>query len=250
MKFVSLAATPESLIGAAAVVVVLLMIASSFVLRWQRERHRFELMRAAIAGGVTQFPPGPPFWLISFRQALTTLALGLALLVVGLASIAIGMRAAQPAAQTNTPSTSRSMDDNQPPRDMRRVTGPGMMRDGPPPGGPGWDDPGRDGPPSDGPVRNDPMHQGPPQSGPPRNNPPRDMRDRPQQGPPPHGMDEDGFRRAPSPEMERWHRAQAMIAGGYVAAVCGFILGMLGLVRLIFAQVERRVGEVKDAPRI
>lgn len=60
-----------------------LLLGGPLLLRWQRNRQQFLLAQAALAQGVTRFPKGPPFWLMSLRQGITTLTLGLALLVIG-----------------------------------------------------------------------------------------------------------------------------------------------------------------------
>jgi len=52
-------------------------------LQWQRNQHRYRLMQAALERGMTDFCEGPPFWLISLRQGIAVLVLGLGLMAVG-----------------------------------------------------------------------------------------------------------------------------------------------------------------------
>lgn len=89
----------EVFAAALGVAAAVLLVGSSFLLRWQRNRQRFELTRLALENGATQFPKGPPFWLVSLREALSTLALGLGLLAVGAISYGMGSRVPAPSAQ-------------------------------------------------------------------------------------------------------------------------------------------------------
>lgn len=79
-------------LGVAAVVLVVGWI----LLTWQRDRNRFALMRTALEKGITRFPDAPPFWLVSLRQGITTLALGLALGGVGAGAFWLGHGVAMP----------------------------------------------------------------------------------------------------------------------------------------------------------
>jgi hypothetical protein len=61
----------------------ILVIGGYVLLQWQRNRHRYELMRTALEKGITAFPDRIPYWLLSLRQGAAILALGVGLLVVG-----------------------------------------------------------------------------------------------------------------------------------------------------------------------
>ena len=85
-------------LGLAAVVLVLGWV----FLSWQRDRHRFVLMRTALEKGINRFPDAPPFWLLSFRQGLTMTALGIALVAVGAGSYWLGHNVPAPSATAVT----------------------------------------------------------------------------------------------------------------------------------------------------
>ena len=174
-------------------------------LRWQRSRQQYAITRALIERGITRLPDGPPFWLLSLRNGMNVLMVGIGLLGVGCGAWALGSRVEMPA---NVSGFNNST-----------VHQPSMDRPGPPmeepPGPP-------DGPPEDWP-------------------PPRG--DRPRRPPPEEGYSSPSPRRPPAqpnPAMERWHRAQAQQSIGMVAAGCGVILCLLGAFRVMFAFVERR----------
>lgn len=129
-------ASEEIFAAALGIAAAALLVGSSFLLRWQRNRQRFELTRLALENGATQFPKGPPFWLVSLREAVTTLALGLGLLAVGAISYGMGSRVPAPtndelraaainAAQARPPEEGP---ERRPPRPAR-----GPEEDGPPP---------------------------------------------------------------------------------------------------------------------
>jgi hypothetical protein len=124
-------------LGLAAVALVLGWV----FLSWQRDRHRFVLMRTALEKGMNRFPDAPPFWLLSFRQGLTMTALGVALAAVGAGSYWLGHSVPAPSA------TAIAQDEHQ---------------QEPPPPPPR---PGRDGP-QEGPR--DGQHEGPRDGRPPR----------------------------------------------------------------------------------
>lgn len=63
-----------------------LLVGGMIVLRFQRNRQEFVLLKTALERGITQLPQGQPFWLISFRQGLMTFTLGAGLLGIGSAA--------------------------------------------------------------------------------------------------------------------------------------------------------------------
>ena len=65
------------------VAAAILTIGGIVVLRFQRNRHEFALMRAALERGITSFQTGQPPWLVSLRQGMMILTLGIALAGVG-----------------------------------------------------------------------------------------------------------------------------------------------------------------------
>jgi hypothetical protein len=83
-----LATIGEAFMGGLGVAAAILLVGGWVLLQWQRQRLRFDLMRTAIERG-TPLPQGAPLWLISLRQGLLTLTLGIALLIVGAAAWAL-----------------------------------------------------------------------------------------------------------------------------------------------------------------
>ena len=71
------------------VTTAILVIGGYVLLQWQRNRHRYQLMQAAVERGITEFPNTPPYWLVSMRQGVAILALGVGLLIVGGAAYAL-----------------------------------------------------------------------------------------------------------------------------------------------------------------
>jgi hypothetical protein len=68
-------------------------------------------------------------------------------------------------------------------------------------------------------------------------------------GPPMRGPEEHRFDHQPphaneSPAVEQWHRAQDQKALGNLAMASGFILVLLGFVRVVFAFAERKYSNV------
>jgi hypothetical protein len=121
--------------GALGGTAAVLLIGGSIFLRGQRNRHQFTLMQAALEKGITAFPGQPPFWLLSLRQGITTIALGVALVIVGSGAWAIGHSVQRPDAAI-------ASEPKPPPPQFQGPGGP----DGPPElrGGPGPE--GREGP--------------------------------------------------------------------------------------------------------
>jgi hypothetical protein len=90
--------------GALGATAALLLVGGAILLRWQRNRQQFILMQSALEKGITSFPGQPPFWLLSLRQGITTITLGIALIIVGSGAWAIGHGVEQPtAALANEP---------------------------------------------------------------------------------------------------------------------------------------------------
>jgi hypothetical protein len=74
----------DAFVGAFGAVTALLVIGGPMLLRWQRNRQQFVLVQAALEKGVA--PPWseePPSWIVSLRQGLLTVALGVGLMVTG-----------------------------------------------------------------------------------------------------------------------------------------------------------------------
>ena len=124
--------------GALGGTAAVLLIGGSIFLRGQRNRHQFTLMQAALEKGITAFPGQPPFWLLSLRQGITTIALGIALIIVGTGAWAIGHSVERPDAAI-------ASEPKPPPPQFQGPDGPGPGfppgfegREGPAgPGGPG-----------------------------------------------------------------------------------------------------------------
>jgi hypothetical protein len=173
-------------------VATILLVGGWIVLRWQQDRYRFRLMQTALEKGITRFPNAPPYWLVSMRQGLTMLALGIALAVVGGGAFWLGHQTPMPEVAS--------------------------MIVGPPPQ-PGPDDMGdrRSGPRKDvGRNMDGPERRPEPPLGPGRRPP------------------------IPSPQIERWHQAQAEQTAGLVSVGIGIILLFVGVIRVFFAQAERQ----------
>ena len=60
-----------------------LTVGGYVLLQWQRNQHRYRLMQTALERGMSDFCEGPPFWLISLRQGVAVLVLGLGLMAAG-----------------------------------------------------------------------------------------------------------------------------------------------------------------------
>jgi hypothetical protein len=127
----------------------LLLIGGAVLLRWQRNRLQFALMQSAIERGTTPMLGTAPLWLLSLRQGVLILVLGIGLMVVGKALHDMG-------AQVEMPNVTIQMQ-GRPPARQGPPGGDGGFRRPPPPGeGP----PGRAGEreagPEDGPPREPP----------------------------------------------------------------------------------------------
>ena len=84
-------------LGVAGVAAVIFIFGGSVMLRAQRQRHQFQLAKAAIERGAVQIPLESPVWLQSMRAAVLTLTLGAALLITGAASCWLGSGVNPPA---------------------------------------------------------------------------------------------------------------------------------------------------------
>lgn len=219
-------------LGVAAVVFVLGWAAT----RWQRDRMRFELMKAALEKGVTRFPGTPPYWLISLRLGVTLVVLGLGLSAMGTAAWWLGRGVAMPTSASTAVHTSQPPSPGDAASSARSAGGASASAGHderamdepppppPPPGGPEERENGEPGPREWHEARRN--HAGPP---------PRDEREHSHPAPPPR-----------DPEVERWHRAQAQQTFGLVGAGVGFILFLLGIVRIGFARIEQRFTTESD----
>ena len=160
------------------VTAAILVIGGYILLQWQRNRHRYELMRAALEKGITAFPDRSPYWLLSLRQGAAILALGVGLLVVGGVGYAM-VHGVQPPDVSIAQSSMTAID-----KELSSPRGPEEKL-----------------------------------------NPPRPDRPKPPM---------------PNPVLERWHRAENQKTAGLVTMGCGFVLMLLGIVRIGFARVERK----------
>ena len=170
----------EWLFGAIAILIVIMIVGGTVLLRWQRNRYRFELMKAAMAQGMTRFPSDVPYWLASLREALMVLTVGVGLMLVG--GAAIRLHVAPGPNGPNRVNTTRPAEEMRPVEQRPR---PEEFR--------------------------------------------RDERMRPGDERPPF-----------DPEGPRIQRQEAIQSLGMVAMACGAILTLLGIVRTIFAGVEKR----------
>ncbi len=175
-------------VGGSLGVAAILLVAGWVALRWQQDRHRFRLMQTALEKGITRFPDSPPYWLLSLRQGLTMVALGIAMAVVGGGAFWLGRQTPMPA-DAMTAGPQQFAPEEMP--DRRPAPRPDVGRG------------------DDGPDRR-------PEPGP-RRRPP-----------------------TPSPQIERWHQAQAQQTAGLVSVGIGIILLFVGVVRVLFAQAERQ----------
>ena len=215
---------PTDLLNGAIGLAAILLVAGWIFTRWQRDRHRFALMQLALEKGVTRFPGTPPYWVMSLRQGVTLTAVGVGLMVVGGGAWSLSSRVEMPKETAVVPAltapTTRPAREGAQPEPERRP-GPGdewnrppHLRNGPP-GGP-EDNEGPEGP------------RGP------RHEPGRGPAFDPQQPPPPQPEHPHE-----SPDRERWHRAEAQRTIGLTSVGVGFILTLLGLVRIGFAKIEQ-----------
>ena len=95
----------------------ILAIGGYVLLQWQRNRHRYELLHAALEKGITEFPDRIPYWLLSLRQGAAILALGIGLLIVG--GIAYGLvQGVQPPDMSTVQTSVQSQHEEAPPAQL------------------------------------------------------------------------------------------------------------------------------------
>jgi len=157
------------------VAAAILAVGGVVFLRFQRSRHEFALMRAALEKGISDYPGGLPAWVVSAREGLMMLTLGVALSGLGVAAWLMAdkeLRLAPVAAS------------------QAAATMPAQMLAGPKP---------------------------------------RDDRGR---------LLPEG--RLYSEVRNRWERSRYLEMAGQIMTGSGIILIALGIVRLVFARVERK----------
>jgi hypothetical protein len=182
-------------------IAAVILVGGWLATRWHRDRMRFALMRAALERGVTRFPGTPPYWLVSLRQGVTLAVLGCGLGVLGTGAWLM-VRDVQMPLPPQFATTQPTESQPEAPEEQL-----------PPPR------------PEDRDFIHPPRPGEPPLRREDRSPPPR--QDRPANHP--H-----------DPAMERWHRAQAQQTIGLVSVGVGFILLLLGVVRIGFAKIEQR----------
>jgi hypothetical protein len=71
--------------GAFGITSAIVLAGGIILLRYQRDRYQFQLLHAALDKGITSLPNSVPAWLLSLRQGVLTLVLGLGLVGSGAA---------------------------------------------------------------------------------------------------------------------------------------------------------------------
>jgi hypothetical protein len=271
MNALSSAVSEDYFAAGLGVAVAVLLVGGSALLRWQKNKLRFELLRAAIEQGETRFPAGPPFWLVSLRDGLMILTVGAGLVLVGGLAVVTGRNVPMPTEAEMQETRPRADQPRPAPADQRNHPAQGQGADngrGRPESGPG--------------SEYDRLHpkqgqglddaQGPPGQPPRYDGAPEDQQGGPRRPFPPPGapgtpgtpgaegyhrsqLDRDDAAQRPphqSPAMERWHRAELRLTIGEAAIATGIILLLLGAARIGFSRVERQYapppGENPDAP--
>ncbi|HEX4123407.1 MAG TPA: hypothetical protein VHY37_01675 [Tepidisphaeraceae bacterium] len=198
---------PEVVINIGIAIAAMVLSAGWICILWRRDGQRFALMQMALEKGVTRFPNTPPFWLLSLRQGVTVLALGVALVGVGAGALLVVKNVPEPTPQQQMQALPGQRQD--------------QMRQEGPPGGPDSA--------QDQIMRPDEPFPAPPEAGGPPGPRGQGGADRRQPPPPPLAV----------PAVENWHRAQATRTIGLLSLACGAVLLVLGIVRIAFAFVER-----------
>jgi len=197
-------------LGGSLGIAAILLVGGWIALRWQQDRNRFRLMQTALEKGITRFPDSPPYWLVSMRQGLTMLAVGVSLTLVGGGAFWLGHQTSMPetSAMLPGPQPRFGPDDGPDPRQDVRPDVPDRRLDVPD-------------------RRPEPRFD---QDG----NPIARRSDRRPEPPGPNRRPP-----IPNPELERWHQAQAQQTAGMVLVGIGIILLFVGVIRVLFAQAER-----------
>jgi hypothetical protein len=224
VAWMPLATVPEAFAGGFGAAAAIVLIGGGVLLRWQRNRLQFNLMQSAIERGVTAPLPGAaPLWLLSLRQGVSILMLGVGLLIAGYVTWTAAKGVPMPTGPTTQAVAGMIVQ-------ARQFRPPPFPMDD-------------QGPPDD--------EQGPP-GGRPRPGMGMGMGRRP--GLMSGGGPEDGGATAllppprGGPVVENWHRAQDEKAVATVAMGAGLVCVLLGLVRVIFALAERRYAGDTNLP--
>jgi hypothetical protein len=122
MPLILAARSTDVFVGSFAIAAAILLVGGWVLLQWQRNRQQFSLMQQAIERGVRILPQGPPFWLLSLRQGLMILTLGIGLLIVGGIAWALGSGVRMPEDSTQ-PAVKTAVDAGTP------ATGPASLRE-------------------------------------------------------------------------------------------------------------------------
>jgi hypothetical protein len=203
---------PEVATSIGIAIAAVILAAGWVCILWRRDGQRFRLMQMALEKGVTRFPNTPPFWLLSLRQGVTVLALGIALCGVGAGALMIVRDVPEPTTEQQMQALPGQR------QEQMRENGP--PEEGPP-RGPDVQDQA---------LRPDEPLPPPDDQGPPG---PRANRGPPRQPPPPMAV----------PAVENWHRAQATRTIGLLSLGCGVVLVLLGIVRIAFSAIERAAAD-------
>ncbi|MEI8196197.1 MAG: hypothetical protein WCI73_09840 [Phycisphaerae bacterium] len=206
-------------------VVLVLALAVRGVLVYQRQQHRYQLQRLALERGAPLPATGElPVWLLSLRKGVVLLVVGLLLIGFGLVSKnrwnnnpppgMVGVGGTTQANEPAGPGSGMGARELSPPPLGPPEFGDGSERPG---GGAGMGPMGR---PNEGPMR------GPRGGGGPLADRLGELRP-PLMGP-------------GSPAFEHWRRGQDERAVSWSLMGIGSILTLLGVVRIVFAMIEKR----------
>ena len=179
MPILHLGPAGDAFAGAFGGVAALLLLGGPMLLRWQRNRQQFVLAQAALAQGVTQFPKGPPFWLMSLRQGIMAFTVGAALLIIGAIATWMTSGLVVPPVSATPTVVVKPIDAPPPVASTRAIAEPAA------------------------PV---PAHAGGP---------------------------------LPNPALDEWRRLKTINSLGLMSLAAGFLLALLGSVRIVFARTER-----------
>ncbi len=96
MQIYPMAEIADSLAVGFGVAAAVLLVGGSLLLRWQRARLRFALAKIALEKGTPLFPGAPPLWLMSLRQGIMLIALGIGLMAIGAVAVADAKKVPDP----------------------------------------------------------------------------------------------------------------------------------------------------------